>query len=62
MLLVVLQSVVQQHTEGHDAAVKFAIFGSPVGVHQDGGIIGKDVAPFSPLTLKLFLLLFFIIL
>lgn len=55
MLLVVLQSVVKQHTQGHDTAVKFAILGSPVGVYDDGRLIREDVPPFSPLTLKLLL-------
>lgn len=63
VLLVVLQPVVQQHTQRHDAAVKFAIFGCPVGVYEDGGFIGEDVASFSPLALKLLLSLslFFLI-
>lgn len=55
MLLVILQSVVQQHAQGHDTAVKFAIFGSPVGVNENGGLIREDVSSFSPLALNLLL-------
>ncbi len=62
VLLVVFQSVVQQHTQGHDTAVKFAILGGPVGVYDDGGLIGEDVAPLSPLALNLFLPLPFLLL
>lgn len=62
VLLVVFQSVVQQHTQGHDTAVKFAILGCPVGVYKDGGLIREDVAPFSPLALNLLLPLPFLLL
>lgn len=62
VLLVVLQSVVQQHTQGHDTTVKFAILGCPVGMYDDGRLIREDVAPFSPLTLKLLLSLPFLLL
>lgn len=62
MLLVVFQSVVQQHAQRHDAAVKFAVLGGPVGVHDDGGLIGEDVAPFSALPLQLLQLLLFLLL
>lgn len=62
VLLVVFQSVVQQHAQGHDAAVKFAVLGRPVGVHDDGGLIREDVASFSPLALHLLLPLPFLLL
>lgn len=62
MLLVVLKPVVQQHTQRHDTAVKFAILSCPVGVYDDGGFIREDVAPFSPLALKLLLPLPFLLL
>lgn len=62
VLLVVLQSVVQQHAQGHDTAVKFAILGCPVGMYNDGRLIREDVAPFSPLALKLLLPLLFLLL
>ena len=62
MFFVVFQSVVQQHTQGHDTAVKLAILGCPVGVYEDGGLVREDVAPFSPLALKLFLPLPFLFL
>lgn len=55
MLLVILQSVVQQHAQGHDTAVEFAIFGGPVGVNENGGLIREDVTSFSPLALNLLL-------
>lgn len=55
VLLVILQSVVQQHTQGHDTAVEFAIFGGPVGVDENGGLIREDVTSFSPLALNLLL-------
>lgn len=62
VLLVVLQPVVQQHAQRHDAAVKLAVLGRPVGVNDDGGLIREDVAPLSPLALKLFLPLPFLLL
>lgn len=55
MLFVVFQSVVQQHAQGHNTAVKFAVLGCPVGVYDDGGLIREDVASFSPLAFKLLL-------
>lgn len=55
MLLVVLQPVVQQHAQRHDAAVELAVLGGPVWVYEDGGLIGEDVPPFSALALKLLL-------
>lgn len=57
MLLVVFESVVQQHAQRHHTAVELAVLGGPVGLDQDGGLIGEDVASFSPLALQLLLLL-----
>lgn len=54
VLLVVFHSVVQQHAQRHDAAVKFTVLGSPVGVNEDGGLFREDVASFSPLPFDLF--------
>lgn len=62
MLLVVLQSVVQQHTQGHYTAVKLAVLGGPVWVHDDGGLIRENVASLSPLALKLLLLFLLLLL
>jgi len=62
VLLVVFQSVVQQHTQRHDTAIKFAILGGPVWAYDDGWLIREDVALFSPLALKLLLLLLFLLL
>lgn len=62
MLLVVLQSVIQQHAQRHDAAVEFAVLCRPVGVDEDGGLIGEDVASLSPLPIKLVLALPFLLL
>lgn len=62
MLLVVLKSVIQQHTQRHDAAVKFAILGCPVGVYEDGGLVGEDVASLSSLAVKLLLTFPFLLL
>lgn len=55
MFFIVFQSVVQKHAQGHDAAVKLATLGCPVGVHDDGRLIRQDVAPLPPLTLQLLL-------
>lgn len=54
MFLIVFQSIVQQHAQRHDTAVKFSILGGPVWVYEDGGLIREDVAPFSALAFKLF--------
>lgn len=62
VLFVVLQPVVQQHTQRHDAAVKFAILGCPVGVNDDCGLIWENVTPFPTLTLQLLLTLTFLFL
>ncbi len=62
VLLVVLQPVVQQHTQGHDTTVKFAVLCCPVGVNDDGWFIRENVAPFSPLALKFLLPLPFLLL
>lgn len=55
VLLVVLQPVVQQHTQRHDAAVELAVLGRPVRVDEDGGLVGEDVASLPPLALHLLL-------
>lgn len=57
MLFIILQPVVQQYTQRHDAAVKFAILGCPVGVNNDCRLIWENVAPFSTLTFQLLLTL-----
>lgn len=57
VFLVVLQSVVQQHAQRHDAAVKLPALGRPVGVNDDGGLVWQDVPLLSALTLQLLLLL-----
>lgn len=62
MLLIVLQPVVQQHTQRHDAAVKLAVLGCPVWVNNDGGLIREHITPLPTLPLKFFLALTLLIL
>lgn len=57
VFLVVLQSVVQQHAQRHDAAVKLSVLGRPVGVNYDGRLVWQDVPLLSALALQLLLLL-----
>lgn len=62
VLLVVLQSIIQQHAQRHDTAVKFAILRCPVGVYEDGGLVREDVASLSSLAVKLLLTFPFLLL
>lgn len=62
VLFIVLQPVVQQYAQRHDAAVKFAVLGGPVGVNNDCGLIWENVTPFPTLTLQLLLPLTFLFL
>lgn len=62
VLFIILQSVVQQHTQGHDAAVKFAVLGSPVGMDNNGGLIWQNIASLPALAFLLLLPLSFLFL
>ncbi len=62
VLFIILQSVVQQHTQGHDAAVKFAVLGSPVGMDNNGGLIWQNITSLPALAFLLFLPLSFLFL
>lgn len=55
VLFIILESVVQQHTQGHDAAVEFAVLGSPVGMDDNGGLIWQNITSLSALTFLLLL-------
>lgn len=62
VLFIILQSVVQQHTQGHDAAVKFAVLGSPVGMDNNGGLIWQNITSLPALAFLLLLPLSFLFL
>lgn len=62
MLFIVLQSVIQQHTQWHDTAVKFAILGSQVWVNENSWLIWQNITSLPALTLLLLLALSFLLL
>lgn len=55
MLFVVLRTVVKQHRQRHDGAVKLARLGGGVGVDDDGGSVRQGVALLQLLPLLLLL-------